>query len=165
MGLADGTAWEKEYGCKKKQPSKESNMYSIAKVRFINDNGILSSKDYYYKIDRISASKIDMKLEDELPAFAIVDANNVYKVVTVEELFSNNFENADKSNKATHWIVDTVDDDKYIKRRQSAIRREFVLKQLQERKERLEEVKIYEMLAEQDPDAKKLLEELKTLEE
>ncbi len=66
-------------------------------------------------------------------------------------------------NKAEAWVVDIVDTRNQDKRREATERKKFIVEQLSERREAMEEVAIYKLLAESDPDAAKLLQELESL--
>lgn len=66
-------------------------------------------------------------------------------------------------NKAKAWVVDVVDVKEHNMRKEATERKAFIMEQLKERKEAIEEQAIYTMLAQQDQEAAKLLEELKTL--
>jgi len=63
-------------------------------------------------------------------------------------------------NLAKAWVVNKVDMTIHNQRREATERKKFIMEQLAERKEAMEEVAIYKMLAQSDPDAAKLLEEL-----
>jgi len=66
-------------------------------------------------------------------------------------------------NKAKAWVVDIVSLGAQTKRREATERKKFIMDQLAERREAMEEVAIYKMLAESDPTAAKLLTELEQL--
>jgi len=66
-------------------------------------------------------------------------------------------------NQAKAWVVDIVTLGAQNKRREATERKTFIMAQLAERREAMEEVAIYKMLAESDPTAAKLLTELEQL--
>ena len=67
-------------------------------------------------------------------------------------------------NKAKAWVVDTVNTTNQDKRQIATERKKFIMEQLEERKEAMEEKAIYNVLAQSDPEAKKLLEELESID-
>jgi len=67
-------------------------------------------------------------------------------------------------NKAKAWVVDIVNTQTHDKRREATERKKFILSQLAERKEAMEETAIYEMLAQTDEVAAKLIGELKGIQ-
>ena len=67
-------------------------------------------------------------------------------------------------NRAKAWVVDIIDTTAQDARREATERKAFIMQELEERKEAVAEKAIYKMLAETDPEAKKLLEELDAID-
>lgn len=61
------------------------------------------------------------------------------------------------------FIVDKVDTTSYYERIDKDLRRKEILEELRQRKQQMEEIIIFKMLAEQDTEAKQLLQELEDL--
>jgi len=68
------------------------------------------------------------------------------------------------SNKAKAWIVNIVDEKAHDKRKDATERATFIKRELEARKEAVAEKAVWKMLADTDPTAKKLLQELEKLE-
>ena len=66
-------------------------------------------------------------------------------------------------NKAKAWVVNKVDTADHTARKEATERKKFIMSQLAERREAMEEVAIYKLLADSDPEAAKLLTELENL--
>ena len=73
------------------------------------------------------------------------------------------FEAETRNPKAFKWIVDKVDVAGHYQRQENAKRAEYLRTRLEKMKKQVEEEAVWQLLAERNPDAAKLLEELKSL--
>lgn len=88
----------------------------------------------------------------------IVDSPSMgYVVVEVAEV------DAKDDNKATKRVVNTIDDTDYKNHLNKLERTKQIKAKLEQKKKEVEELYLWEMLAEKDEDAKALLDELKSL--
>ena len=110
------------------------------------------SKEYAYKTD------LDLEAGD----IVVVKASEL-KLCTVVSIIEDILVNAQIVNRATKWIVDKVDMSKHIARINRVERMDFIKNKLEEKKKAMEEIAIFEMLAKADPEAAKLLNEMKQL--
>jgi hypothetical protein len=65
--------------------------------------------------------------------------------------------------KATKFLVQVVDDTEYLKQVERRQKRTDIIKRLESKKKQVEEMAVWNWLAENDSEAAKLLEELKTI--
>lgn len=70
----------------------------------------------------------------------------------------------DVTNKATKWVIDKVSMDAHLERLKREEKKRVLKAKLYEMKKDLEEIAIFEMLAEKNPEVKNMLDELKSLE-
>lgn len=112
-----------------------------------------NSQEYMFKTDQKLAHGDVVVYEDK----------NGYGLATVSTYYENNFNNAKQISMAKAWIVDEVIMINHREKQISATRIKYIKEQLEERKASMEETAVYEILAKTDPEAKKLLKELKTL--
>jgi len=108
--------------------------------------------------------KVDVDTEVEKDNLLVVESTNGYGLVTVVEVLANNIDNAEEVNKATAWVVSKVDITRQEARKEATRQRAYIIKQLEERKKAVESVNMYALLAEADPEAKKLLADLKKID-
>lgn len=127
-------------------------MYQIVQVEFL-----------YAATTQRYTFKAPTALELTEGSMVVVKSANGFGLAYVKEVYANTFENAEIANKATAWVVDKVDLTDYNQRTQEEQRRKWLIKQLNEKKSKMQDVIIYEALAERDIEAKKLLDELKLL--
>ena len=120
----------------------------------VNDVVLPSTKVYVYKC----SNKLDVQKDDVV----VVENKTGLVLGRVSEIYEDNINNAHLSKVATAWIVDRVDMAEQAQRRLATERREYVLNKLQEKQKQVETIKMYEYLANVDPEAKGLLEELKS---
>ena len=113
---------------------------------------------YYFKTSVINLVVNDMVVVEDTNGYKLMKVTQPPLAKTLES------KTIKKFNKATAWVVDKVDMAIHQHRIDSTDRKEFILKQLEEKKAQMEEVAIYKMLADQDADAALLLAELTTLE-
>ena len=125
--------------------------YNVVKVRLYNGN----QSTYNFKI------AADIPVEESM--MVVVHSAKGYALAKVVTAYQNNFENALEVNKATAWVVNTVDNTDHANRIKATEKREYLLKQLEERKNAMEATAVYEALGSIDPVAKKLLQQLKKL--
>jgi hypothetical protein len=109
------------------------------------------SKDYAYLTD----------LEFKTGDFAVVDTKSadsfgyhIVRITQVQGLLENQRLSGDK------WIVQKVDVADYLLRMEKQKIAQEIRNKLKERREAMEEVAIYKMLAKDDPEINKLLHEL-----
>lgn len=126
--------------------------YNVVKVYYISMD---STKTYNFKID----ADIEVTEGDIL----VVEASNGLGLVCVKEFITNSIVNAKEVKKATAWVVDKVDMSRQKERKEATYKREYIIQQLEEKKKQMEAVEIYAFLAKIDPEAEKLLTELKSL--
>lgn len=107
--------------------------------------------------------KVDIDSTMEVNSLAVVESRNGYGIVRVTELLDNCIDNAEQVKKATAWIVDVIDTSRQDQRKDATRQREYIIQQLDEKKAQMESISMYALLAEHDPEAKKLLESLKEL--
>ncbi len=117
----------------------------------------ISRKDSYYNF------KIAADIPVEEGDLVVYHSHKGMGIGTVKKAFINNFENAEEISKATAWIVNVVDQTDHLNRVKATAKREYILKQLEERKAAMEASQVYELLGSVDPIAKKLLKQLKKL--
>jgi len=108
--------------------------------------------------------KIDVDTEVKEGDMMVVEAKSGLGIVRCLTVLKNCMENAKEVKKATAWVVQVLDLDRQKARKEATERRAYVIQQLEERKSQVEAINMYAMLAEVDPEAKKLLEELKTID-
>lgn len=120
----------------------------------VNDVVLPGTKVYVYKC----SNKLDVQKDDVV----VVENKTGLVLGRVSEIYKDNISNAHLSKVATAWVVDRVDITEQNKRRVATERREYVLNKLQEKQKQVETIKMYEYLANIDPEAKGLLEELKS---
>lgn len=108
-------------------------------------------KKYNFKVPKNLVSEI--KIGDRV----VVDTSNGFQVVTVVGASVSTYQ-------ATKYVVDIVHMDAYEKALDDEKRIKIIKDQLNQKKERFEKEKMYEMLATSDPEAAKLLEALKELQ-
>lgn len=127
--------------------------YNIAEVTY--DLTTEVSNNCYFKID------IDLKVaEDDL---VVVDSIDGLGIVRILKIIPNTLENASIVKIAKAWVVDKIKLAKHKKKIEATERREYIIEQLEEKKKSMEAINIYKMLAEMDPEANKLVNELKSL--
>ena len=107
--------------------------------------------------------KIDLNLNVVKGDLLVVETNSGYEVATVERLILNNFENSRYVNKAKAWVVNKVDTTKHEKRRDADSRKKWIMSQLVKRKEEVDTIITFEMVARIDEETDALLNELKSL--
>lgn len=110
-----------------------------------------SSKTYVYQTDIEGIEEGDTVVVD-----APSTGMTCVKVVSVEE-------SADSVTRATKWIVAKVDVQSYKDRIEANKRRETIIAKLRKRQSVILENNMFAKLAEMDPEAMKLVEELKSL--
>ena len=120
----------------------------------VNDVVLPGTKVYVYKC----SNKLDVQKDDVV----VVENKTGLVLGRVSEIYEDNISNAHLSKVATAWVVDRVDIAEQAQRRLATERREYVLNKLQEKQKQVETIKMYEYLANVDPEAKGLLEELKS---
>jgi hypothetical protein len=112
---------------------------------------------YYYKID----PSIQVKAGDPV----VVDGIGP-KVAVVCETFEDEFtqEVIEAKNKADTWIINRIDDTLHRKRMEATERQKYLKMEMQRIKDEFNEMQVLEAIAQSNPDAKKLLEEIKSIE-
>lgn len=134
--------------------------YEVVEVTFdVND---------YYK-DRNTETTYSFKTDLKINKgdLLVVESSNGYGLC---KALSDSIEKSLKPeavrlfNKSKAWVIDKVDMTSHLLRKEATERRKLILTQLEERKEAMEERIMFEMLAQKDPTAKKLLEELNNID-
>lgn len=129
--------------------------YKIAEVTYNLKDALLGVDPYYFKID----ADIEVAIDDLL----VVESQKGFGLVKLVSLHDDTIANKDKTKQATAWVVNKVDCSRHLAKKEATERREYVLAKLEEKKEQMEAIKMYALLAEMDPEAKLLIEELKLL--
>jgi len=111
-----------------------------------------NSKDYCYHTDL--ALKTDDLVLVETPS-------GEFKVVTVTQV--NGISTYDRS-KANKWIVGKIDLEEYEKKKQQRLLAREIRIRLRDRKEEMEEITLFKLLAKDDPEMQKLLKQLTDIE-
>ena len=111
-------------------------------------------KEYAYRTD------LDLQPDDLV---VVMVKEDQFKIVQVVAMLDMSLENAVIANKATKYIVDKIDLTSHIKRINAAERMTYIKGQLEEKKAKMEEIAVFQLLAESDPEAKRLLDEMKQL--
>ena len=126
--------------------------YNLVEVTYLED---ISLKTYVFKAD------LDLDvIKDNL---VVVESNRGFGLCKVVSVTKNSIENHELALKATAWVVDKVDQTNHNARKEATKRREYLIKQLEEKKQQFQVTQMYELMAKVDPEAAKLLEELKLL--
>jgi len=128
--------------------------YRVVEVSYEIDSTI-ELETFYFKCD------VDVRVENG--TIVVVESKRGLGIAKVIGSFDNCLENADIVKQAMAWVVDTVDYSTQEQRKKATERRGYIIGQLEEKKEQLEAINMYKMLADLDPSAAKLLEELKTI--
>jgi len=130
--------------------------YSVVEVSYELDYE-LSLSTYYFKTSIKALAVGDLVVVESKQGLGLV------RVVATPIERSLDTEIIGKFNQAKAWVVNKVDTAMHDQRREATERKKFIMEQLAERREAMEEVAIYKILAASDPDAAKLLEELEGL--
>lgn len=128
--------------------------YKIAEATY-NLKDVIAVDTYYFKID----ADVQVAIDDLL----VVESQKGFGLVKLVSLHDDTIANKDKAKQATAWVVNNVDCTRHLAKKEATERREYVLSKLEEKKEQMEAIKMYALLAEMDPEAKLLIEELKLL--
>ena len=106
---------------------------------------------------------IDIKEDDRVVVESGNEKLRCAKVKSViDDTFTEEFIEAEE--KAGGWLVGRFDSSLFEEKIKATRRKEFVLKELERRKEEFDSHKVWEFLAQTDPRAAELVEELKKLE-
>lgn len=108
----------------------------------------MAGQDYHYLTD----------LEVEVGEKVIVDSlSDGYVTVRVTKVFEG------VQAKATKFVVNTIDDKDYLERLSKDKKRQDIIAKLEKKKKEIEQMAIYDYLANHDSEAASLLSELKSL--
>lgn len=162
--------------CDKYGESLDSNKVNInsikeekemSNVNYVGGEYKLAVVSYDLNSDNIEFNnyvfKCDIDLEIAKGDLLVAESSRGLGIVRVCDVKENNIKNHKLALQATAWIVDKIDMTKHKQKKEATERRKYLLKQLEEKKDQLETLKMYALLAEMDPEAKKLVDELKTL--
>lgn len=94
-----------------------------------------------------------------------VDSSNGLGLCTVLEVIPDTYENAAEVQKANAWVVDKINMDRHNAKKTATDRQKWLISKLEEKKKQMAVTDMYALIAESDPEAKKLVEELKSLPE
>lgn len=120
-----------------------------------------------YKVVKVGEyyCKIDIAIEVYEHDYVIIELQpNRYNIAQVDEVLLNNIDNANLISKAQSWVVDIVDMTAQEGRKTNTVQREYILKQLEEKRKAMEIISMYEALAKTDSKVAKLLNELKEID-
>jgi hypothetical protein len=120
-------------------------MKKIVKIRFC-DSFNTDRKNYSYLTDDETIEKDDVVVVSSGPGLGLG------KVVAVGT-----------PGRATNWVVQKVDMDAFKKRREQEEKVKGLKLALQLKKEQFDEMAVFQLLAEKDPEAKQMLDELAEL--
>ena len=148
----NGKILEEEFAMSKDVNYFGVNYKFVGVTHNVNDVS-LNSTEYTYKCD----NKLDVQKED----IVCVENKNGFILGKVVNVYEDTILYANLSKVATAWVVDRIDITAQAARRVATERRAYVLNKLKEKQEQVETIKLYEYLADVDPEAKVLLEELK----
>jgi len=124
--------------------------YKVVKVHYLNEK-----TTYNFKIDAaLTVNPGDI---------VVVESTRGLGLCEVEEVYDNVIANADEIKVATAWVVNIVDMTAHKQRQDATAKRGYILQQLEEKKKQLEAISVYQLIADIDPEAKKLVDELKAL--
>lgn len=149
-GIASVNKCKKEDIMSKRNVNYIGGEYDIAMCSYLGE-----SQQYAFKTPK--GVKVN---ENDL---VVVESSKGYGLCQVNLIVENNIDNAEIVSKATAWVVDVVDMTLHNARIDATKKREYIIQQLEEKKKSLEAISMYQLLADVDPDAKKLVEELKAL--
>lgn len=129
--------------------------YKIVAVIYELKDINLGVEPYYFKAD--------IDLEVRVDDLVVVESSRGYGLTKVVSVYEDNMANKDKSKQATAWVVDKVDLTKHLQKKETTERLEYIKNKLDERSKQVEAIKVYELLASVDPEAKLLIDEMKSL--
>lgn len=128
--------------------------FNVVKVQFELDSDVVI-KLYSYKI----AKDIEVSVGDLM----LVETAENFKVVKVVEYVENKLENSKEVLKANRWIVTKIDLTAHNARVKATEEYEFIKKNLEAKMKQMDEFQKYQLLAQFDPEAKKMMEQLGSL--
>ena len=130
--------------------------YKLVEVTFELGKDIINLDGrHIYKMD------IDKKVK--INGLVVVESSAGYGLAKVINCIDNIIDNAAIAKQAIAWVVDVVSTKRHMAKIKATERREYILTQLEEKKKALESINLYNLLAESDPIAAKLVAELKQL--
>lgn len=135
------------------------NYYYVGVRHNVNSKDIFITNPYIYKCDISNGTTPDVQVGD----MVVVENSKCYKLGIVTDVYTDSFQNAAIAKQATAWVVDKVDMARHLKKVEATVRRDYLLTKLNERQEQIQATQMYALLAQVDPEAKKLLEELTEL--
>jgi len=107
---------------------------------------------YHYRLPK------DIKVEEG--DYVVVMSTSGLGVAIVAEILPNNFENAEKANLSTSWILSCVDLSSHQLRIEAEEKKQYIKTQLEEERRKYEDVQVYRMMAKDNPKVAKMLESL-----
>ena len=141
----------------KKNVNYVGSNYQLVDVTYELEYGDIVLTEYTFKTE-IPVKKGDLLVVESREGLQLVRATiDSYERDLTPEIVT-------KANRAKAWVVNYVDETKHNLRKEATQRREFLKQQLEERKAAMEEIAIYKMLADSDPEAAKLLNELQDID-
>ena len=129
------------------------NYYYVGVRHDVNSKDFMANP-YIYKCDISNGTTPDVQVGD----MVVVENSKGYNLGVVTDVYTDSFQNAAIAKQATAWVVDKIDMARHLKKVEATVRRDYLLTKLNERQEQM-----YTLLAQVDPEAKKLLEELTEL--
>ena len=135
------------------------NYYYVGVRHDVNSKDIFIANPYIYKCDISNGTTPDVQVGD----MVVVENSKGYNLGIVTDVYTDSFQNAAIAKQATAWVVDKVDMARHLKKVEATVRRDYLLTKLNERQEQVQATQMYALLAQVDPEAKKLLEELTEL--
>jgi len=151
-----------EFNKKSKAASYIGGEYIVVRAKAketIDPKNTPYTKIYSFKMDKLLAASVK---EGDL---VVVDGG-ILTIMMVQDVLPMDLKNPDTVkayNNIVGWVVDTIDTKDQLARMAATDRKEVIMKQLHERKEAAEELAIFALLAKEDPQVAKMLEELKAL--
>lgn len=135
------------------------NYYYVGVRHDVNSKDIFIANPYIYKCDISNGTTPDVQVGD----MVVVENSKGYNLGIVTDVYTDSFQNAAIAKQATAWVVDKVGMTRHLKKVEATVRRDYLLTKLNERQEQVQATQMYALLAQVDPEAKKLLEELTEL--
>lgn len=115
----------------------------------------------YYKLDISRSDDVELGSALLLDWGEGISAGRVVEILKANEFC--NVTSVRAQNSLVGWVVDVINTKEQASRIEATERKEAILVSLEEKREQLEELQIYAALAQSDPEAARLLTELKQL--
>lgn len=139
----------------------------MANVNYVGTNYNLVEVTYSLGVTGVHTQTYVFKCDKDIDLIrgdlAVVESSRGYGLVEVLGVYEDIIENADLAKLATAWVVSKVDMTRHEVKKEASKRVEYIKSKLEEKKKSMEAFNMYAMLAQFDPEAAQLVDELKTL--